>query len=418
MKKNKGRIISLISALFFFYAVFLANLMTPLNGSLAKYFGATSAQIGMLSAWFFYGNIIFIIPAGLMMDRYSIKILMAVNMLIAVAGTIFFAFSESFFMIAFGRFLSGIMMAFGLIICIKLASLWIPSNQMAIASSLMITIGMSGGIASQAPMIFLVEKMGWQASLLAAAVLGLVIGTILWFTIKDPRSAQNKETRVKAMPVGQSLLKAVKQPQNWFCGLFICLLNLPIAILGALFGISYFQHVYNFTAMRSSSIISMLFLGIIAGSPFFGWVSDFMKVRKVSMFFGSVFCLILMLIVLYVQTAGFFALHILLFFVGFTSGAQVLGYPVISESNPSDISGTALSLAALLIGGGGYGIGLPFVGKLLHLSWEGAVVDGVHVYSAAAYQKAFAAIPIGIMLAILMIFFIKETKCRSIAEKK
>ena len=68
--------------------------------------------------------------------------------------------------------------------------------------------------------------------------------------------------------------------------------------------------------------------------------------------------------------------------------------------------------------GGGYGIGLPLVGKLLHLMWDGKIVNGIHKYSIDAYQKAFISIPVGILLAIIMVLFIKETRCKSIVEKK
>jgi MFS family permease len=415
---KKGWLISLIGALFFFYAFFQANLMTSLNGALAKYFGASSADIGMVSAWFFYANVLLIIPAGLLLDRFSLKILMGINMLIAISGTIFFAFSESFFMIGFGRFLSGIMMAFGLIICLKLASLWLPSHKMALASSLIVTIGMLGAIVSQAPMIFLIDTMGWQGALLMGAILGLIIGIILWFVVIDPRRTKDKIVEVKSIPVLKSLLLVVKQPQNWFCGFYICLLNLPVAIFGALFGITYLVQVYNLAPIQASSVISMLFFGMIVGSPFFGWFSDFIRIRKLPMLIGSIICLIFILIVLYVHPINFFALHVLLFLIGFTSAAQVLGYPVISESNSTAISGTALSLASFIIMGGGYGLGLPFVGKLLHLAWDGKIVDGMHVYSLAAYHKAFLIIPIGIIISVVMLFFMKETKCQSIVDKK
>ena len=53
----KAWAITLIGALFFFYAFFQANMMTPLHSALLKYFGASSSDLGLLSAWYFYANI-------------------------------------------------------------------------------------------------------------------------------------------------------------------------------------------------------------------------------------------------------------------------------------------------------------------------------------------------------------------------
>lgn len=412
----KGWTITLLGALFFFYSFFQANMMTPLHSALLKYFGASSSDLGLLSAWYFYANIIFLIPAGLLLDRFPIRVLMGINMLIAIAGAITFAFAETLFMAGVGRFLSGIMMSSGLIICLKLASIWLPLNRMALASSMIITIGMLGGIASQAPMAFLINLFGWQGAVLVAAIFGLVIGVILWFVIRDPKE-RSKEL-AENISVWTSLYLIIKQPQNWLCGFYTGLLNLPVAIFGALFGITYLMQTYSISSLVAASVTSMLFFGMIIGSPFWGWLSDFIHRRKLPMVLGAMICLIVMLILVYINNFNLMFLHIIFFIIGFTSSAQVLGYPVISESNSPEVTGTALSLASFIIMGGGYGLGLPFVGWILDKGWEGKIIDGIHFYSVAAYKSAFITIPIGIIIGIFMVFIMKETRGKSIVNNE
>ena len=55
----------------------------------------------------------------------------------------------------------------------------------------------------------------------------------------------------------------------------------------------------------------------------------------------------------------------------------------------------------VIIIGGGYGLGLPFVGFLLDLDWGSA---------AEAYRGAFLSIPVGIAAGILMLVFMREKK--------
>lgn len=407
IKTKNPWFITMIGSLFFFYAFFQTNLMASLNSALSRYFNATSSDISFLASWFFYSNIIFLIPAGIMLDRFSIKMLMGINMLIAVIGTILFAFADSFFMIGLGRFLSGIMMAFGLIICLKLATLWLPQNKIALATSYIVTIGMVGAIASQAPMIILIDKFGWQGSLLIASIFGLLIGIVLWLFVKDPR---NDTKEIRHFSIKTSIVKTIKEKQNWLSGLFMALLNLPFPIFGALFGPIFISQVFNFSYVQSASVISMIFFGMIFGSPFFGWLSNLINSKKIPMLFGCIFSLIFMLFVLYLPIKSLFILHLLFFLLGFTSASQLLGYPIISESNPLEISGTALSLAALLIIAIGYGIALPVVAKILTSSFDGKIVDGIRIYSRLAYQKAFMIMPIGMIISVLLVFFIKEKK--------
>jgi len=412
MKNTKGWVISLTGSLFFFYAFIQVNMMTPLNGELLKEFQVNSSTISFLSAWYFYANIIFIIPAGLMLDRYSVRMLMMIGIAISVIGLVIFGFSNTLALASFGRFLTGIMMAFGLIGCLKLASIWLPAIHMALASSLIITIGMLGGIIAQVPVAVMVNKFGWRNAVFVLAALGVFIAIILFFIIKEP-SIKKKE---KGENVFYSLMHVIKNKENWYCGIFTCFVNLPLAILGALFGSTYLMQARNFSYIESPIIVSMLFIGMIFGSPFFGWFSDYIKKRKVPMYLGSISCFIFVLLMLYLPNVSFLWMFLLFFLIGFTSASQVLGYPVITESNPAETTGTALSLAAFIIMGIGYGLGIPFVGKLLDKMWVSTMVGGIPFYQIQTYQKAFLIIPIGILIGIIMVFLMKETKCKSISK--
>jgi MFS family permease len=263
-------------------------------------------------------------------------------------------------------------------------------------------------------MIMLINHFGWQASLLIAAIFGLLIGIILWIYVVDPR---NDTKEIKHFSVKESLLMTVKEKQNWFCGLFMCLLNLPFPILGALFGTIFIAQVYNYSYVQSASISSMLFIGMIFGGPFFGWLSMLLKSNKKLMLFGSALCLVTMLFILYFPIHNFYVLHLLFFILGFTCSAQLLAYPIISRINSPQIGGSALSLASLILTAIGYNIGIPLTGEILSSFWDGKIVNGIHIYSLQAYQKAFMLIPIGIIISIVLLFFIKEKKEKA-SEKK
>lgn len=415
MKLNitKEWAITLVGALFFFYAFMQVNLMTPLGHELLKAYNTNLSSISFLTAAYFYGNILFIIPAGLLLDRYSPKLLMMIGLFLAVLGTFIFATSGTISLGALGRFLCGIMMAFGLIAPLKLASLLLPSDKMAFASSLIVTIGMLGGVVAQAPTALLVQSFGWRIALIIIGCLGIFIGVLLYFIIKVPK-IEKVENEALSSGILKSLKEVTKSPQNWYLGFFICLVNLPIAILGALFGIPYLVQVQGFLPLEASFITSMLFFGMIIGSPFFGWFSDRVKLRKLPMYIGAISCLVFILFTLFGPKLSSNAALLLFFLIGFTSSSQVLGYPLISESNPQKTSGTALSLATLIIMGVGYGLALPFVGWLLDLAWEGLMVNGMNIYTAAAYQKALFSIPLGVFIGIVLLFFTKESGCRPI----
>jgi MFS family permease len=409
--------ITLVGSLFFFYAFFQVNIMAPLNTSLQQYFHVDAGKIGLLSAWCFYANVIFFLPAGLMLDRLSIRKIMIGGMGLTIIGTFIFAAAPTLLVAGIGRFLTGITLAFGLIACLKLATLWMPPNKMAMASSLIVTIGSFGAIASQILMNGLNNKFGWQSAVNTAAIVGVAIAAILWIVVRDPiKTKTTKDSGDgETMTIRQSLLLVLKKKQNWYIGSFTCFLNFPVAILGALFGTSYVE-AYGFSNEIATYAISMLFFGMIIGSPFFGWLSDTLKNRRMPMAIGSVLCLSLLWCLLFFSIASSLVLITTFFFIGFFAGAQVIGYPLIAENNNGKIAGTALSFAAMIIMGVGYGVGLPFVGRLLKMFWDGSVVNGAPMYSLSAYNLAFISLPISIIISLVMTWLIKETKCKSIAD--
>ncbi len=400
-------VIALLGALFFFYGFLQTNMMGSFNEVLIKAFNIDATKLALSTSSMFYANIIFLIPAGLIIDRFSIRKIIFINMLIAILGTLIFAFAQNITVVTLSRFITGIMMSFALITCLKIASYLFPSNRIALANSLIITIGMLGGFFAHLPVEAIINTYGWREALMGIVFIGVLITIILWFAIKIQKEEKQafEIAKHKRKNIWKSLKQVMKLPQNWYAGIFITTLNLPLAILGALFGISFLKDVHAFSVIQAASITSMLFLGFIFGSPFFGWLCDYLGRRRLTMFLGAFLCLILVLILLFIPNMNILSFQALHFLIGFTSGAQVIGYPIVEQNNSKELVGTALSLASLLILGVGYGLSLPFVGWLLDIGAKPGPI-----YSIGDYQKALFTIPIGIVISILMLALIKENK--------
>ncbi len=410
---KKGWIITIVGALFFFYNILQINLMTALNHEILAEFQTTTTKISLLSSWSFYANVLTILPAGLLVDRFSVKKIMMINLFVAVIGTLIFAFAPFLFIASIGRFICGITMSFGLLACLKLASYWLPSNEMARASSIIISIGMLGGVFAQVVVNLMREAFGWRAAVFFVALIGVLIALILLLVIKDAKKEEIITERAEKLSIFESLKTIMAEKQNWLSGFFICLINLPISVLGALFGISYLVQVHRLTYMASAGIISMLFIGVIVGSPIFGYLSDKLQRRKPPMILGAFLCLFLMLVILYMPNIQSGFLYLLFFLLGFTSASQVIGFPVITESNRPRVSATATGLAVLIIAGVGYGVALPLVGWILDFNLAKWAARGLEV-PGAAFFRAFTVIPLGLFIGIIMAILMKETRCKSI----
>jgi hypothetical protein len=57
----------------------------------------------------------------------------------------------------------------------------------------------------------------------------------------------------------------------------------------------------------------------------------------------------------------------------------------------------------------------PAVGWMLDRRWEGALREGVRIYSLSAYQAGFGLMMSWLLIAVVLLFFTRETSCRQMA---
>jgi sugar phosphate permease len=276
-------------------------------------------------------------------------------------------------------------------------------------------MAMFGGMIAQTPMTLLTDQFGWRNMLFINACAGLVMLGIIFIFVKDaPSEVINMYEHHRPLTPDQfwqMLRQSIVNPQNWLGGLYTSLLNLPIFLMGAMWGSMYLVQVHNLTRTESSFVTSMIFVGTIVGSPVVGWVSDRIGLRRLPMIVCALLSLVTILIVMFTPGLTLIALMALFFAIGFFTSAQIISYPLIAESNPRALTGTSEGLASTLIMAGG--ISQPVFGWMMGLNWDHKMVDNVPVYSNTDFLTAMAIMPIAFILGLIAALLIKETYCKS-----
>jgi MFS family permease len=258
----------------------------------------------------------------------------------------------------------------------------------------------------------LTDYLGWRPALYINSGLGLLLLIVIIIYVQDfPQnlgtiSLESHRAQLQALGFWNALWQTVGNRQNWLSGLYTSLMNLPIFLLGAMWGSLYLVQMHNLTRAQSSYVTSMIFIGTIIGSPVLGWFSDRIGRRVWPMIVSAVLSLIVILLLMYMPHLTLWTLMLLFFLLGFITSAQIISYPLIAESNPSALVGSAGGLASTLIMAGG--ISQPFFGWLMELNWNGAKIAEVPVYSAHDYHLALAIMPIGFVIALVAAFFLRE----------
>jgi len=404
------------AAMFFFYEFIQMQMFNAISHSLLDTFHIGSTTLGYVASSFFLANVIFLFPAGMLLDRFSTRKIVLLSMWITVISTVLFALSHSIYTIGFCHFAAGIGNAFCFLSSIRLASRWFRPEKMALVLGSVIALAMFGGMVAQTPLAWLISELAWRHALLVVAGLGFLIIILIWSVMRDfppgkEEFYKNQRAELKELGIRKSIYLALSNFQNWFAGFFISFLNIPLMLLGGLWGSLYLTTVQHLTELQASYVISVLFLGAMVGFPVIGWFSDYIKRRRLPMIIFALLALPIMLAIMYLQNLSLLVLLILFFIFGFVMGAQTVGYPAISESNDKSITGTAMGFSAVLIMGAPV-IFEPLYGKLMDKHWDGTVLNGMHVYGPAAYHSSMMMILIILAAGLVAALCVKETFAR------
>jgi MFS family permease len=417
LKSSYAWLIVFCGMFFYCYNYFLRVSPSVMQNELTQAFHMTATQFGTLAGFYYWAYTPMQIPAGMIYDKFGVRFVLSLACLVAVMGLGIFVAADNYMMAGAGRFLIGLGTAFAYIGTLKLASIWLPPNRFATVAGLATAIGMASGALSQTYLTKVVEMIGYKESLRSAIIVGIVLSIVLFMIVRNrPKNSSDNSANEMQAPINmKQLMNALyvifTNKQMWLIGIIGCLLYLPSSVFLDLWGIPYLKAVYQLTAEQAVTISSYTFYGWIISGPIIGAFSDRVKRRRMPLTCTGFFAALLLCVVFYVPGLTLSGLYVTFFMIGFCCGAHPLCFALGKESNPIQISGTAVAVTNMLIMAGG-AIFQPVVGKLLDFHTNSALdVNGVPLYSSSDYTFALSIIPIGVALGIFLSIFLKETYC-------
>ena len=416
------------ASLFFLFAFIQLNMPNTISSQLMFSFSINTQQLGILSSMYFFGYFIMLFPAGLLLDRYSVRKLIIFAMLLCIVSGFLFSLTESVFYAGIYRFISGLSSAFAFLGCIRLALRWFPSQRKALVTGFISVMAMIGGIVVQTPMELFTTLFGWRVAMMIFSGAGILIMPIIFLFVQDyPQGIsstqivhtddeeKDKKKNIERLFLWENIHDVLFNKNNWLNGIYASLMNLPIFVLGALWGSFYLVKVNHLTQAKASTVISMIFFGTMVGAPFIGWISDYFKRRVLPMIIGSIISILIILDIIYFTNLSYMTLICLFFLLGLFSSAQILSYPTVTELNSPSITSSSVSIVSSLIIAGGL-IFQPLFGRLVNLNGGYGVVNSavnnIAVYSIGNFRLAMWIIPIGFIISLITAFFIRETYCQ------
>jgi MFS family permease len=388
--------------MYYFFQYALRSAPSVMMPQLTEAFGVNARGVSAIVGMFYYGYSPFSLVAGSSMDRFGAKRVIPIGAAVVGIGALFFGTGNAT-LANVGRFLQGAGGAFALIGAVYLITKNFPASVAASLIGATQMFGMAGGSAGQ----FLVgpiikNGLSWDRFWIYSGCLGLVISGVLLILL--PKETPETTTRGSGAfaTLLRSLGKVFRNPQSILCGFISGLLFIPTTILGMTWGVRFLQEARGREYEAAVVLAATIPLGWMIGCPLLGFISDRLGRRKPVIFGGTIMLLAVVTWVLFGDPAILRG-HSVGILMGIASGAAMLPYTVIKEANPPELGGTATGVINFLNFTFSALLGPVFGARLVEMP------EGDSNLALAHYQAGFKPLLYGIIVALILTFFLKET---------
>lgn len=411
-----------LGCLFYFYEFLLQVSPGVMKAQLSQDFAITAEGFGVLGGVYFYAYSSMQIPAGLLLDKLGPHRLLTAACSICALSTLMFAHSSSFSVALVARFAIGIGSSFAAVGAMKLAANWFPAKRFALLTGLMVAIGMAGAIGGEKPLALLVDTFGWRMSLNYLGLTGIVLALLIYAIAQDSPNIKSLSSSQTSWldgfkEIGQSLKKVLVNKQLWIVATYGGLMFMPTLVFCGLWGVPFLESKYNIETEHAATLVSMVFVGWILGGPSWGLISDKLSQRKPPMIIGTIGAFVCLTTVLYLPNMTYWLIGTSLLLFGFFSAGFLPAFSIAKEISCQKNCATALSFMNMMnmIGAA---LVQPLVGKFIDYQWVNDpshhMIDSTHrFYTPVYYEYALVLLPIGLLLALLFLPFIRETFCQT-----
>ncbi len=403
-------IVCALGALFYCYEYFLRITPSVMMPQLMSAFHIDATALGTIVSFYYFAYTPMQLPVGITMDRYGPRRLLIFAALVCACGVFLFGSPHHIIIASIGRLMIGFGSAFAFVGVLKLASMWLPPERFALVTGLTMALAMVGAMTGDVLVAKFVAISGWQATIKFSIITGLILAAVIGLVIPDQpsefikQSAQKKNTYRELF---RDTWKLLQNPVIWLNGFVGCFLYMSLSVFGEAWGPQYLHVAHHLSAQSSANITTAIFLAWAIGCPLIGAMATNLKRTLHFLLIGSLLTTLFSALMLYFGELQGFSLYTLIFLFALASSTQILVFPLAQSLVRHEMSGTAVAITNMLVMLGG-AVFIPMIGKILDYNWDGAMADGIRVYTPHAYTTALSMLVIGGAISFILIMFIKR----------
>ncbi len=394
MKKNVlGLFIWFIVTLFVVYAFFLNTAGAVFADTIKTYLNLSNVGAAFAVGSFVLGFACMQIPAGYLLDRYSIRVVTAAGVLMLALGNLALTFASNLPLFALSNFVQGLGASFAFISVGKLIGEWFAPKMFPILFGLTQTLSCVLTAFIHYYLVQALEVVSWESIYTYFSLFGFALFALILIFVRSP----SKVATGKSLSFGKSISTVFKNKQIWICAIAGAT---SFGVLAAYASFWYMSVQKTFQVSTSDSLVisGMIFAGIGIGTPFFGWLSNQLRSRKLAVHIAVVLGTIFLIMGLYLPHFNintYIPIKFVSFCIGFFLSGSMLYYTCISETASNNTRAVALGLinTCVFI----FNTVLLFIPQFLTTT------------TSTSYFTSLWVLPVCVLISIFLAYFVKET---------
>lgn len=315
---------------------------------LTRELGLNAGDLGLLTSFYFLGFACAQLPAGILLDRYGPRRTEAAMLLVAVAGSLVFAFAPGMAGLAAGRLLIGVGVSVCLGAAIQALSMWFPLSRMPLLNGVVMAIGGLGAVLVGTPLSWLLSLTDWRTVSIGLAGVSLAMAALLWFSAPDKPRVGKESLREQLRGTRQIL-----GSERFWRVVPLTLLNQGVFLaVQTLWVGAFLRDVSGYDAGTSARLVSVIGFAMMAGCVGSGWAARHLERLGVSLYaFAGAGMTGFIVIQLLLMAQAPLPSALLWAAYGVFGSSGILTYAVLARSFPDALIGratTALTLTVFL----------------------------------------------------------------------
>lgn len=308
-------------------------------GQLSTDLSLSAANLGLITGVYFVVFASFQTPLGLLLDRYGPRKIQCCLLIFAVLGSIVFASTSNYFVLALARGLIGLGVSGCLMAALKANANWFPSIRLPLVNGITVAFGSLGALSATIPINYIFEIAGWRMIFYLLAAITLLLLLITYFLV--PKEIErNSEPRQTLRQQIADLKIIYKSSFFWKISIVTFVHNSVYLSYQSLWMGPLLRDVAMFSSSDVAKAMFLFNVGMFVGVIGVGFLAE--RLQKYDIKPIAIVCLGVAGSI-GIQTCFifdcFYSKSVLCFLFGFFGSSTLLVYSVLTQRFPQRLTG-------------------------------------------------------------------------------